>query len=582
MIMDTTNAAIARVFAEMGDICEIKGDNAFKVRAFKNAAETIEAHPHDVASIAVTDPAQLRAIKGIGEGIAKKIVELATTGRCEEHEALKAERPATLLEMLLLEGVGPKKVKLFYEELGVATVDDLERAAKEGRVRALPRMSEKLEQKLLQAITDHRSRAGRTLLSHAEAVVQRLAAMLRALPGVTRVEAAGSYRRRRETVGDVDLLCVAADAAGVMDHFARAGTVMGRGETKCSIKLSSGIQADLRVVPAESFGAALHYFTGSKAHNVAIRGRALKRGLTVNEYGVWELLPSGEAGRRVAGATEEELFQALGLAWVPPELREDRGEVDAAEAGTLPNLLRLEDMRGDVHMHTTASDGTATIEEMAQAAIARGRSYIAITDHSKSLTVARGLDEARVRSQGEAIRAVDRALAGNLRVLRGNEVDILKDGALDLSDDCLAELDVVVGSVHSHMQLSREEQTARVVKAIESGRIDIVGHPTGRVLLRRDPYPLDMERVMRAAAAKGVALEASASPERLDLSDAHLRLAKELGVKLVVNTDAHAVDMMDNMRYGVDNARRAGLRAEDILNTRGCDEFLRLLHAGHR
>jgi DNA polymerase (family 10) len=580
--MPLDNAAIARVFSEMADISDIMGENAFKGRAFRKAAEEIEAHPSDIAALALERPEALREIPGIGEKIAHKIVELATSGRCAEHEEMLAERPRTLLELLALEGVGPKKVKLFFEELGVRSLDDLEAAAKSGRVRALPRMSEKLEQKLLRSIAEVRMRAGRVRLMDAEPVVERLAAMLRAVPGVRKVEPAGSFRRRRETVGDVDLLCVAEDPAAAIERFAKAGETLGRGETRCSVRLSSGIQADLRVVPAESFGAALHYFTGSKAHNVALRGRARERGLTVNEYGVFELLPSGEAGRRVAGASEEEVFAAVGLPWIPPELREDRGEIALAERGALPRLIALEDIRGDVHMHTTASDGTASIEEMAAAALARGRRYIAITDHSKSLTVARGLDEARVRAQGKAIREAQRAFEGALRIFHGSEVDILRDGALDLDDECLDELDVVVASVHSHFHLEREEMTARVLRAIESGRVDVVGHPTGRLLLRRDPFPLDMERVMRAAAARGVALEASASPERLDLNDVHLRMAKEHGVKVVVNTDAHAEEQMDNIRFGIGNLRRAAYEAKDVLNTLDADAFIRRLHEGHR
>ena len=575
------NSQIARVLAEMADIREIRGDNAFKLRALRAAAEAIESLPFDVEPL-TRKPEKLREIRGIGESIAKKVLEICATGTCAEHQELLAEFPPTLLEILQVEGVGPKKVKLFHEALGVNTVADLETAAREGKVRGLPRMSALLEEKLVKAIESHRSRVGRFLLSWAEDACERISGMLRAVPGVRRVEPAGSYRRRRETIGDLDILVACDEPAVAMDRFARAGEVIQRGETKCSIRLSSGAQADLRVVPDESFGAALHYFTGSKAHNVSVRTLAVRRGLTINEYGVFEALPDGTPGRRVSGEKEEDVFAALDLPWIPPELREDRGEIQAAAEGRLPRLLELEDIQGDVHMHTTTTDGSASIEEMALTAVDRGRKYIAITDHSKALAMARGLDEERLKAHAAAIDAVDRSLRGKIRVLKGIEVDILRDGSLDLAAESLRELDVVVASIHSIFHLSREEMTARVVRAIESGLIDIVGHPTGRLLLRRDPYPLDMERVLAAARARGVALEASAFPDRLDLSDIHCRMARDMGVKIVINTDSHAPSHLDLMRFGVGTARRGWLEAKDVLNTRGPDEFLRLLHDGHR
>lgn len=578
------NAAIARLLTEMADICEIRGDNPFKIRAFRNAAAAIETATHDLDPIAraADGAARLREIPGIGASIAAKIVEICTTGGSEEHRALLAEFPPTLLELLKLDGVGPKKVRLFHDALEVRTLDDLERAARAGRVRSLPKMGEKSEEKVLRSIAEHRARSGRYLLSAAEDTVERLMAMLRAVPGVARVEPAGSYRRRRETVGDVDLLVACADPPAVMARFAGAGAVIGSGETKTSIRLSSGIQADLRVVPAESFGAALHYFTGSKAHNVAIRGMCVKRGLTLNEYGLWKALEDGSPGERVGGASEEEVFGALGLAWIPPELRENRGEIEAAQEGRLPRLLERRDLRGDLHMHTTTTDGTASIEEMALAAAAQGHGYCAITDHSKALAFANGLDEARLREHAARIREAGKKLGGKIRVLAGIEVDILADGALDLAHDALAELDVVIASVHSRFDLGREEMTRRLVRAIESGAVDAIGHPTGRLLLRREPYPLDMEEIMRAAKAKGVALEVSAYPDRLDLNDVHCRLAKELGVKLVIDTDSHATSHLAMQRFGVDTARRAWLEKADVLNTRECDEFLAALHEGHR
>ena len=582
--MTIDNAAIARIFTEMADVCEIRGDNMYKIRAFRNAANAIETLPHDIEPLARADDAEkrLREIPGIGAGLASKIVEIVRTGDCEEHRALLAEFPPSLLELLELDGVGPKKVRLFHDALGVKTVADLEKAARAGRLRELPKMGEKTVEKLLRSIESLKTRERRFLLSWAESAVERLTAMLREVPGVGRIEPAGSYRRRRETVGDLDLLVCCADQRAVTERFAKAGTVIASGETKTSIRLSSGIQADLRVVPEQSFGAALHYFTGSKAHNVAIRTLGVRRGLTINEYGVFKALEDGSAGERVGGATEEEVFAAVGLPWIPPELRENRGEIEAAAAGRLPRLLETRDLRGDVHMHTNTTDGTATIEEMAAAAAERGHGYCAITDHSKALAFAFGLDEARLAEHRERIRAVDRAQGGRIRVLAGIEVDILQDGALDLAKEALAELDVVVGSVHSKFDLGREEMTARLVRAIESGAIDIVGHPTGRILGRREPYAWDTERVMGAAKAHGVALEMSAYPDRLDMSDVMGRAAKERGLKVVISTDSHAPSHLALQRYGVDTARRAWLEKADVLNTRECDDFLAALHAGHR
>jgi DNA polymerase (family 10) len=575
------NATVARILAEMADICEIRGDNVFKIRALRTAAAAVESLPFDIAPLCA-EPARLREIQGIGDGIARKVVEICATGESAEHADLLSQYPPGLLEMLKIEGVGPKKVRLFFDALGVKNVAELEEAARAGKLRDLPRMSAHVEEKLLKAIAEHKARTGRFLLWSAEPAVERLLAMARALPGVRRAEAAGSYRRRRETVGDIDILASCDDPGPLMDRFCRAGELIAHGDTKCSIRLASGLQADLRIVPEESFGAALHYFTGSKAHNVAIRTMAVRKGLTVNEYGVFAALADGSPGRRLSGAREEDVFAAVGLPWIPPEIREDRGEIQAAAEGRLPRLLELSDLQGDVHMHTTESDGTASIAEMAEAAAERGRRYIAITEHSKALAMTRGLDEERLRVHSAAIAAADRALAGRIRVFRGIEVDILKDGELDLAADALRELDVVVASVHSHFALSREEMTQRLVRAIESGVIDLIGHPTGRIILKRDPYPFDMEKVMRAAKARGVAFETSASPDRLDLSDVHLRMARDLGVKVVMNTDAHAPSHLDFLRYGVGNARRGWLEAADVLNTRGPDEFLKALHDGHR
>jgi DNA polymerase (family 10) len=575
------NATIARILTEMADISEIRGDNVFKIRAYRNAADTVESLPYEIASVAKSK-AQLLEIKGIGAGIAGRIAEIVETGDNEEHRKMLEVFPPGLLEILQLQGVGPKKVGVFFTQLQVRSLDDLENAARAGLVRSLPRMSEAAEQKLLKAIAEHRQRTGRFLLQFGDQAGGRLLHMLRQLAGVKRAELAGSLRRRRETVGDIDLLVVCERPPAVMDHFCRAGAVLAQGETKSSIRLSSGLQADLRVVPEESFGAAMHYFTGSKGHNVAIRTMGVRKKLTINEYAVCHALEDGSPGERIGGETEEEIFRAVGLPWIPPELREDRGEIEAALAGKLPRLLERSDVRGDVHVHTTRTDGTGTIEEMALGAIERGHSYIAITDHSKALAMTRGLDEAALAVHAQDVARVRDAMRDRIQVFTGIEVDILQDGSLDLADDALASLDVVVGSIHSHFQLDKEEMTARVVRAIESGRIDIVGHPTGRILLRRDAYPLDMERVLEAAARHGVAMEMSSAPDRLDLSDVHARRCKELGVKLVINTDAHSTSNYDLLAYGVGNARRAWIEPENVVNTREPGEFLGMLHDGHR
>jgi DNA polymerase (family 10) len=575
------NAGIAQVFAEMAQVLEIEGANVFKIRALRNAAEAIESLPHEVATLAA-EPERLRDIPGIGAGIAKKIIELCETGSLREHQELLERFPASLLELLEIPGVGPKKVALFRDALGVRSIADLEAAARAGKVRDLPRMSAKTEESLLKAIDAHRQRSGRFLLTTAEAAAARLSERLGSLPGIRRLELAGSLRRRRETVGDLDLLVSCDDPAAVIERFAGAGEVAGRGETKCSIRLAGGLQADLRVVPLESFGAAWHYFTGSKAHNIAVRTMGVRKGLTINEYGVYEVRKDGSQGKRVGGESEEDVFRAVGLPWIPPELRENRGEIEAALAGKLPRLLELADIKGDVHVHTTATDGSASIEEMALAAAARGLEYIAITDHSQALAMTGGLDEARLRAQVKEVARVNRKLGRKIRVLSGIEVDILRDGALDLAVDALGEVDVVVASIHSAFNLDRDAMTERLVRAIESGAVDIIGHPTGRILTRRDPYPLDMERILRAAKERGVAMESSAQPNRLDLSDSFCRLAQELGVRVAISTDAHSPESFDLLRFGVENARRGWLGPRDVLNTLGADAFLEALHAGHR
>ncbi len=580
------NAGIARILGEIADLMEIKGDNPFKVRALRNAAQTVESVAQDLCAIAVREPSRLREMPGIGERIAAKIVEIARTGDCEEHRVLLEEYPPSLLELLEIDGVGPKKAKLFFDLLGIRSIEDLEREARSGRLADVPKVREKSVEKILKGIEDHRSRAGRFLLQEAEHVAARVVAWLRAgVPGIDRIEPAGSLRRRKETIGDLDILVTCATPEPVMARFVDYPdvlSVVGRGETKTSVRLRSGLQVDVRVVPADTFGAALHYFTGSKTHNIAIRGRALDRGLTISEYGVFDV----KTEKRLCGATEEEVFAAVGLPFVPPELRENRGEVEAGAGGRLPRLVELADLQGDVHMHTEASDGHETIEAMAEAALARGRRYIAITDHSKARPRPKGghgLDEERLRAHARAIREADRAYRKKgLRLLAGIEVDILVDGTLDLAADALEELDIVIASAHYKFDLDRDEQTARFVRAIESGAVDVIGHPTGRLLLQRSSYPLDVERVVEAARKHGVALEINAYPNRLDLSDANARLAKEAGVPIVISTDSHHPSHLDLLRFGVDVARRAWLEKDDVLNTRPVDEFLEALHGKRR
>lgn len=579
------NAAVARILSEIADVMEIKADNPFKIRALRAAATTVESAGQDLCALALRDPKALRELPGIGARIAQKICEIAETGDCEEHREMLAEIPGSLLELLRVDGIGPKKAKLFHDRLGIRTLDQLEDAARGGRLAGLPKIGTATVAKLLTSIADYRGRTGRIPLHHAEQAALRIVDWLREGRGIDRVEIAGSLRRRKDTIGDIDILVTCANPRTAMKRFTAfpdVASIIGTGETKTTVRLRSGVQVDVRVVSPDTFGAALHYFTGSKTHNIAVRTRAVERDLSLSEYGIFE----AETKRRVGGATEEEVFAAVGLPFIPPELRENLGEIEAAEHGKLPKLLELDDLRGDVHMHTDASDGRQTIDEMAEAALALGREYIAITDHSKSRPRPKGghgLDEARLRAHTRTIRAVDaRFRRRGLRVLAGIEVDILPDGSLDLPPDALADLDVVIASVHVQFDLSAEQQTTRIVRAIESGAVDVIGHLTGRILATRSPYPLDVERIVEAAHDHDVALEINAYPNRLDLSDAHARLARDAGVKLVISTDAHHGNHLALLRFGVDVARRAWLEKRHVLTTRPVAEFLERLHGRRR
>ncbi|MDP2321848.1 MAG: DNA polymerase/3'-5' exonuclease PolX [Acidobacteriota bacterium] len=564
------NRAVGRVLLEIADLLELKGENPFKIRAYRNGADVV-AHAAEAA--AGLDEAALRAWPGIGKDLATRIRDIAATGTCEVRQALLQEFPETLLEVLRLQGVGPKTVAMLYRELHIKSLDDLGQAARTGRIRGLKGMGAKKEELILKALDERQRHAGRHLLHKSTEVAEALIAYLATHAPSATIVTVGSVRRGAETSGDLDLLATGADQT-LADAFVSYPTVeriLGHGPTKASVLLRGGYQADLRLVQPDQRGAALQYFTGSKAHNIALRDRALERGWKLNEYGLFDA-----KDRAIAGATEEGIYGALGLAWIPPELRENRGELEAAGQQALPALVTHEDLRGDLHMHTTESDGRESLETMVAAAMARGLEYIAITDHTQSLAMTNGLDEARTYAVAERIRGYSATLKG-FTVLAGIECDILADGGLDLADDCLAGLDLVVASVHSAMQQDEAEMTARIIKAIEHPSVDIIGHLTGRMLLRRDPSRVNVEKVIDAAAANGVALEINSQPYRLDLSASHARLARDRGVKIAINSDAHAIEALGYTRWGVLTARRAWLTKADVINTLPVAQFRRAL-----
>jgi DNA polymerase (family 10) len=562
------NIEIARLLAETADLMEIAGEDAFRIRSYRNAAAALEGHPERVADI-VKDPARsVTEIPGIGKGLAAVIAEILARGSFERRDALLERYPPTVLELLNIQGLGPKSIALIFEHFRVTTLEELERLCRDQKLRTLPRMGAKLEEKVLRSIAAYRQSAGRFLLNFAVAVAAELKQHLAGWE----VEAAGSLRRGRETVGDLDLLVSGAEPAPVLDRFVthpKVREVLAKGENKASVKFGlEGIQVDVRVLPRDSYGAAMQYFTGSKTHNVQLRQRALRHGLSLNEYGLFTL----DGNRRVAGETEHDIYARLGLAWIPPELRENQGEIEAAEQGSLPRLVELSDIRGDLHMHTRATDGRASLEEMAAAARQLGHEYIAITDHSKALAMANGLNEERVVEFARQVRRIDQEALG-IRVFSGLECDIRRDGAMDIADDALAELDFVVASVHSFLNLEPAEMTDRLLRALENRYVRVLGHPTGRVLLHREGYAFDFERVAAEAARRGVALEINASPERLDLSGALLRSAKARGARFIISTDAHHPRQLANMRFGVVTARRGWLEKADVLNTLPAADF---------
>jgi len=555
------NRQVAQVLAEVADLLEIKGENAFKIRAYRSAAETVATWPHEVARLTDTE---LRAIPGIGKDLAARIRELGDTGSCRYHQELLEEFPPTILELLRLQGVGPKTVALLYATLNIKSVEELATAARAGQLRTLKGMGPKKEALILASIDERAKDAGRHLLTDTSMTATALVDYLRErAPGVEFIPV-GSLRRGTETCGDIDILAVGGDDR-MMDTFVsypQVERVLGHGDTKSSVRLRGGYQADLRLVPSESRGAAMQYFTGSKAHNIEVRDRAVQHGFKLNEYGLFR----ADDDRRIAGESEEGIYQALGLAWIAPELREHRGEIAAALDGSLPALVTLADLRGDLHMHTTETDGRDALLTMAEAAHRLGHQYIAITDHSKALAMANGLDEHRALAHAARIRALNGRFEG-LTLLAGIECDILADGTLDLAPDCLAELDIVIASVHSHFSQDQQHMTDRLLRAMECPWVDVIGHPTGRLLLKRDPLRIDMAAVIDAAAACGIALEINCLADRLDLNDAHARAVRERGIPLVISSDAHAAGALGGLRWGLQVARRAWAQAGDILNT---------------
>jgi DNA polymerase (family 10) len=571
------NREIARLLAETADLMEIAGEDPFRIRSYRNAASVIESLSERIADVARNPGRKLTEIPGVGKGIAGAIYELLDRGSFQKRDELLAKYPASVLELLKIQGLGPKSIALLYQHFQVATVDDLERLCREQKLRTLPRMGAKLEEKILRSIQQYRNASGRFLLSFGYKLAEELAGYLSTVEGVEQVTPAGSLRRGRETIGDLDLIVTGENPAVALEAFVRyprVQEVLGQGPNKASARVGLELmQVDVRALPRESYGAALQYFTGSKEHNVALRQRALRMGMTLNEYGLFRL----EDEARVAGASEQDIYEGLDLDWIPPELRENQGEIEAAAEHCLPRLVELNDIRGDLHMHTRATDGKATLEEMMAACCQIGYEYMAITDHSKALAMANGLDEKRVVQFAMQVRELNKRGLG-IYLFSGLECDIHRDGSLDIADEALAELDFVIASVHSYLNLEPAEMTARLLRAIENPYVRALGHLTGRVLLHREPAQFDFDAVAEAAARCGVLLEINASPERLDLYAPLVRTAKLKGVKFIINTDAHHPTHLQNMRFGVQMARRGWLEKSDIANTLPLEEFRTFLN----
>jgi len=570
--MPVHNADITAVFDEIADLLEIRGENPFRIRAYRNAARQMESMGVPAADM-VAKGEDLTELPGIGDDLAAKIREIVETGKCKALEKLRAKFPPTITTLLKLPGLGPKRVKVLYDKLKIKTLEQLKSAARAHKIRELEGFGDKTEATILEALEQHAEEQQRFKLAVAAQYAEPLAAYLKQSRNVKQVEIAGSYRRCKETVGDLDILATTKGVSDVMDRFVKydeVKDVLAHGETRATVRLQCGLQVDLRVVPAESFGAALQYFTGSKAHNIQIRRLGQERKLKINEYGVFK----GE--KSIAGDTEESVYRAVGLPWIAPELREDRGEIEAARKDKLPKLVELKDLRGDLHAHTKATDGHHTLKEMAEAAGARGLEYLAITEHSRRLSVAHGLDPHRLRRQMEEIDRLNAKLSG-ITILKGIEVDILEDGNLDLPDGVLAECDLVVGAVHSKFHLPRAKQTKRILRALERPCFSILAHPSGRLIGSREAYEVDMLKIVRAVKARGSFLELNAHPERLDLLDIHCQMAKDEGVLIAISSDAHRQQDFDNLRYGVGQARRGWLGKDDVLNAQPLKLLMPLL-----
>ena len=569
--MGITNAEIARIFKEYADLLEIKGENPFKVRAYRNAARTIENIGKSLEEL-VKEGYDLTRLPGIGSDLNQYIQEIVTTGKFSKLQKLKKQIPPSLVDMLSIEGLGPKRIKTLYEKLGIASMEDLRRAAQNGEIEKLPGFGPTLVQKILKGIRLLKKAGHRFKWSEAKEYVEDILAYMGQIE-LSHLDVAGSYRRKKETVGDLDILATAKDFSEVIRHFVKypkIKEVVSAGSTRSTIILNNDLQVDLRSVEDESYGSALHYFTGSKAHNIAIRKIAIELGLKVNEYGIFR----GE--ERIAGKTEEEVYKAVGLCYIEPELRENRGEIEACEAHGLPQLVELKDIRGDLHMHTNYSDGKNSIEEMAKAAKELGYEYIAITDHSRRLTIAKGLDEKRAIEELEQIDRINEKFE-DITILKGMEVDILEDGRLDMSDEVLSRLDIVLIAVHYKFNLSKDRQTRRILRAFENPYVHILAHPTGRMIGIREPIELDMEQILAKAKEYNIHLEINAQPERLDLTDIHAKMAKEMGVKMAINSDAHNIFSLRYMEYGINQARRGWCEKDDIINTRSLNQLKKVL-----
>ncbi len=571
--MTVHNGEIADMFEQLADLLEIREENPFRIRAYRNAARFIRGHARSMADL-VESGVDLAELPGIGEDLAGKIATIVRTGKLPLLEQVRARVPAPLVEMTRIEGLGPKRAKALYRALRIRSLEDLQRAARSGRIRELKGFGAKTEQLIGQRAERAASAEHRVKLADAEDIVRPLVEHLRAARGVKAVEVAGSFRRRRDTVGDLDVLVSVGRGAGaIMDAFVNyedVAEVLAKGTTRATVRLRNGVQVDVRVVPPESFGSALHYFTGSKAHNIAVRKLAMAKKLKLNEYGIFK----GE--RRIGGRTEQEVFDAVGLPFIPPELREDRGEIEAARKKILPSLVELRDIRGDLHCHTTATDGRDSLEAMARAAKELGYEYISANDHSKKVAIAHGLDARRLMQQ---VRAIDRlnAKLDGIVVLKSAEVDILDDGSLDLPDGVLKELDFTVCAIHYGLARSREKQTERILRAMDNPRFTVLAHPTGRLINAREPYDIDLERILDAARERGRILELNAHPDRLDLDDRACRMARERGVRVAISTDAHRAADLGLMRFGIGQARRGWLEPDDVVNTRRLEDLRRLL-----